>query len=126
MPAKILDNSIEKYQLKQVLNELLISNEYSQISISTGYWDLPGMVEIFEGLSFFLNRSDVTFRLLLGEEPSVKSYQLSNKIKPDPNFPDKYLKIDLEELELKPEFQKVTDLLSKFLKKTNRDLQSFK
>ncbi len=125
MPAKILDNSIEKYQLKQVLNELLISNEYSQISISTGYWDLPGMVEIFEGLSFFLNRSDVTFRLLLGEEPSVKSYQLSNKIKPDPNFPDKYLKIDLEELELKPEFQKVTDLLSKFLKKNESGFAKF-
>jgi hypothetical protein len=73
---KIIDNSIDKYQLKTILKELLLSDNYTQVSIATGYWDLPGMVEIFEELSSYLLRKNVTFRLLLGEEPSVKAYQL--------------------------------------------------
>lgn len=123
MPAKILDNSTEKYQLKHTLKELLISNNYAEISIATGYWDLPGMVEIFEELSVFLSRDNISFRLLLGEEPSVKSYQVNEKARKyvDPNFPQKYLKSDLEELELKPEFQKVTALLSKYLNKSGAE-----
>jgi superfamily II DNA or RNA helicase len=116
MLAKILDNSIETYQLKQVLKELLNSNNFTQISIATGYWDLPGMVEIFEELKGYLNRENVSFRLLLGEEPNVKSYQLKNPQKQDPDFPQKYLKTDLEQLELKPEFQKVVGLISNTLK----------
>ena len=117
MLSKILDNSIDKYQLKYVIKELLISNNYSELSIATGYWDLPGMVEIFEELCSFLNRDDTSMRLLLGEEPSVKAYQIKNPQSIDPNFPYKYLKTDLEELDLKPEFQKVVALLSKHLKK---------
>ena len=125
MPAKILDNSIDKYQLKHVLKGLLLSDQYSQISIATGYWDLPGMVEIFDEFHSYLQRSNVSFRLLLGEEPSVKTYQLKNPIKQDPDFPQKYLKTDLEELELKPEFQKVTELLTLYLTKETEDNVKF-
>jgi phosphatidylserine/phosphatidylglycerophosphate/cardiolipin synthase-like enzyme len=74
------------------------------------------MVEIFEELKGYLNRENVSFRLLLGEEPNVKSYQLKNPQKQDPDFPQKYLKTDLEQLELKPEFQKVVGLISNTLK----------
>lgn len=114
---KIIDNSIDKYQFKTVFKELLLSNNFSQISVATGYWDLPAMVEIFEELTHYFERDNVTFRLLLGEEPYVKTYQLKEPIKQDPNFPQKYLKADLEVLELKPEYQKVTALLSKYLDK---------
>jgi superfamily II DNA or RNA helicase len=115
MPAKILDNSIDRYQLKTTIQQLLISNQCTQISIATGYWDLPGMVEIFSELSGYLEKNNVTFRLLLGEEPYVRTYQLKEPKKQDPNFPQKYLKTDLEELELKSEYQKVTALISKYL-----------
>ncbi|MBL0047513.1 MAG: DEAD/DEAH box helicase family protein [Bacteroidetes bacterium] len=115
---KLIDNSISEYQLGSILKELLADNSYSQISIATGYWDLPGMVEIFAELEKYLDRENITFRLLLGEEPSIKSYQVKNPETVDPNFPQKYLKKDLEDLELKPEFQKVIDLLTKFLEKT--------
>src|SRR5580658_7124372 len=117
MPVKILDNSIEKYKLKTILKELLVSIHFSEVSIATGYWDLPGMVEIFEGLDNFLSRDNISFRLLLGEEPSVKAYQVRRPQPVDPDFPQKYLKSDLEELELKPEYQKVTELISKYSKK---------
>ena len=48
MIPKILDNSIPQYQLKSVIAELLSSNQFAELAIATGYWDLPGMVEIFD------------------------------------------------------------------------------
>jgi ERCC4-related helicase len=116
---KLLDNSSDEYQLGSVLKNLINDNDYSQISIATGYWDLPGMVELFEELKGFLERGNTTFRLLLGEEPSVRAYQVKKPAKQDPDFPEKYLKRDLEDLQLKAEFQKVADLLGKYLTKEN-------
>src|SRR5690242_16345577 len=104
MIPKILDNSVQQYQMKSVIVDLLKSNKFTELAIATGYWDLPGMVEIFDELSLFLSREEVSFRLLLGEEPSVKAYQVKKPQPVDPDFPQKYLKKDLEELELKPEF----------------------
>lgn len=123
MLSKILDNSIPEYQLKTVIADLLTSNRFTEVAIATGYWDLPGMVDIFEELSSFLLTENVKFRLLLGEEPNVKTYQLVNPEKVDPNFPLKYLKKDIEALELQPEFQNVCDLLSKYLNNDDGKLQ---
>ncbi len=59
------------------------------------------MVEIYEELKGFLEKENITFRLLLGEEPSVRAYQVRKPAKQDPDFPEKYLKRDLEDLQLK-------------------------
>ncbi|HCR90903.1 MAG TPA: hypothetical protein DIW50_10700 [Prolixibacteraceae bacterium] len=118
---KLIDNSANEYRLGNTLKELLADNSYSQVSIATGYWDLPGMVEIYDELSIYLERDNASFRLLLGEEPSVKAYQIRNPAKQDPDFPEKYLKKDLENLQLKEEFQKVANLLSKYLNETNSE-----
>ncbi|MCX6162733.1 MAG: phospholipase D-like domain-containing protein [Ignavibacteriae bacterium] len=109
---KLLDNSSDEYRLSEILKELFVNTAYSQVSIATGYWDLPGMVEIYDSLKCFLERENTTFRLLLGEEPTVKSYQVRNPETVDPGFPGKYLKKDLEDLQLKNEFQKIADLLN--------------
>ncbi|MBN1339638.1 MAG: DEAD/DEAH box helicase family protein [Bacteroidales bacterium] len=116
---KLIDNSSNEYQLGSVLKELINDNSYSQISVATGYWDLPGMVEILPELAQFLERENISFRLLLGEEPSVKAYQVKKPAQQDPDFPEKYLKKDLEDLQLKEEFQKVADLLGKYMNETN-------
>ncbi len=116
---KLIDNSSNEYQLGTVLRELIQDNAFSLISIATGYWDLPGMASILEELNHFLERDDITFRLLLGEEPSVRAYQVKNPKQQDPDFPEKYLKKDLEDLQLKEEFQKVADLLGKYANETN-------
>ena len=112
---KLIDNSTGEYQLGNILKELILDKSYSQIAIATGYWDLPGMVDIYDELKAFLERDNTSFRLLLGEEPSVRAYQVRNPEKQDPDFPEKYLKKDLENLELKEEFKKVADLLEKYL-----------
>jgi ERCC4-related helicase len=116
---KLIDNSSNEFQLGNVLKELIADTAYSEISIATGYWDLPGMVEIYDELNSFLIRENTSLRLLLGEEPSVKAYQVKNPAKQDPDFPEKYLKKDLEELQLKEEFQKVADLLCKYMNEEN-------
>jgi len=87
MVPKILDNSIPEYQLKEVISGFLLDTRFTHVAIATGYWDLPGMADIFNELSSFLDREDVRFRLLLGEEPSVRTYQLKNPEPVDPNFP---------------------------------------
>jgi ERCC4-related helicase len=116
---KLIDNSASDYQLGSIIKELIIDDSFSQISIATGYWDLPGMVSILAELNHFLQRDEVVLRILLGEEPSVKAYQVKNPQKQDPDFPEKYLKRDLEELQLKEEFQKVAELLGKYMNETN-------
>ncbi len=116
---KLIDNSSNEYQLGCVLKELINDTSYSEISIATGYWDLPGMVGIYDELSTFLERENITFQILLGEEPSVKAYQVRNPAKQDPGFPEKYLKKNLEDLQLREEFQKVAYLLGKHMNETN-------
>lgn len=116
---KLVDNSTDDYKLSIILKELLSDPSYSQFSVATGYWDLPGMVEIYDHLKEFLERDNTTLRLMLGEEPSVRAYQVKKAAKQDPDFPEKYLKKDLEDLELKDEFQRAADLLGKYLSKEN-------
>ncbi len=116
---KLIDNSSNEYQFGCVLKELINDTFFSEISIATGYWDLPGMVGIYEELSSFLERDNITFRILLGEEPSVKAYQVRNPAKQDPGFPEKYLKKDLENLQLKEEFQKIANLLGNYMNESN-------
>lgn len=117
---KLIDNSAPEYHLGNTLKKLLLSPNFTQVSIATGYWDLPGMVMIYDELKTFLERGGTTFRLLLGEEPSVRAYQVKNPAKQDPDFPGKYLKKDLEELQLKDEFQKIADLLGKYISDKNK------
>ena len=84
---KILDNSIDKFQLKTTLHNLFVSGTYSQISIATGYWDLPGMLELLPAFEIFLGINMLTeIRFLIGEEPKVRINQL------DTSFPERYLK----------------------------------
>lgn len=111
---KLIDNTSEEYMMGHILKELLCDVRFTEISIATGYWDLPAMVELHHELKTFLERENTIFRLILGEEPSVKAYQVKNPVKQDPDFPGQYLKRDLEELQLKEEFQKAADLLGKY------------
>ncbi|HNQ67750.1 MAG TPA: SNF2-related protein [Bacteroidales bacterium] len=120
---KLIDNSGNEFKLGNLVKELLISDDYQEISVATGYWDLPGMVSIFDELKSFLSKPDTKLRLLIGEEPNVRSYQVKNPSKQDPDFPEKFLKKDLEDLELKEEFQKVADLLVKSISNENNKLE---
>src|SRR3990172_4259857 len=107
---KIIDNSNSRFQLKTYLTELLISNKYTEFSVATGYWDLPGLLELLPVLEVLLGTNMLSeIRFLIGEEPKVRINQL------DTSFPEKYIKEDLKDLPFKPEYQNAARFLSTHL-----------
>lgn len=103
---KILDNSSPKFQLKTYLTDLLTSSKYTELSIATGYWDLPGMLELLPAFEAFLGTNMPSeIRFLIGEEPKVRVNQL------DTSFPERYIKDDLRDLPFKPEYENVAKFL---------------
>ena len=59
MLPKIIDNSAPHYEMKSVFAEQLKSDKFKELTIATGYWDLPGMVDIFDELTHLLSRDGV-------------------------------------------------------------------
>ena len=50
---KLLDNSGVAFQLKEFLCGRLLSGEFTQLSVATGYWDLPAVIELLPALEVF-------------------------------------------------------------------------
>ncbi len=84
---KIIDNN--RRVLKDTLDQLC--ENYDEISIATGYWDLPGTQLLIDKLENFKK-----IRLLIGQEPLAPRYKKSN---PEIDFPDQDIFSDLEMLE---------------------------
>ncbi|MEY8461632.1 SNF2-related protein [Eggerthellaceae bacterium 24-137] len=107
MYPRLIDN--KRQDLKSVLSDIIGSGKYEYLSIATGYWDLPGMVDIIDGLARFKG-----IRLLIGQEPLPHRFQKSlqlNENDPDALFPDKNFAFDLEQLGKRKE-REVTELRS--------------
>ncbi len=114
MQSTLIDNSNEKLSLVYYLKQCLSLSEINELKIATGYWDLPGMVLIYDKLKAFLEREETRFYLLIGKDPRITiSQQEKVKIK-DPSYPKDFIKTDIEDLELKEEYQKVVNLLLKY------------
>ncbi|PIR87473.1 MAG: hypothetical protein COU11_00445 [Candidatus Harrisonbacteria bacterium CG10_big_fil_rev_8_21_14_0_10_49_15] len=85
---KIIDN-----QRKKLLDSLIeASNNFDEISIATGYWDLEATALL---LPYLKNYKKI--RLLIGREPLIPRHQL-NEVEPD--FPDKDIFEDLQKLKI--------------------------
>ena len=111
MQNTLIDNSSEELKLSTILKQCFTNPNISEIKIATGYWDLPGMVLIYDELKSFLEREDTIFQLLIGKDPRIAiSQQEKIKIK-DPSYPKDFIKTDIQNLELKSEYQKVVKLL---------------
>ena len=111
MQNTLIDNSSEELKLSTILKQCFTNTNISEIKIATGYWDLPGMVLIYDELKSFLEREDTIFQLLIGKDPRIAiSQQEKIKIK-DPSYPKDFIKTDIQNLELKSEYQKVVKLL---------------
>ncbi|MEI6752452.1 MAG: helicase-related protein [Paludibacter sp.] len=109
----LIDNSTEALKMLSVLKECIETVHPTEIMIATGYWDLPGMALIYDELKGFLEKENTKFRLIIGKEPMVRVYQQSEPLKRD-DFPGQYLKTDINNLSLTPEYQQVVDLLLKY------------
>ncbi len=83
---KIIDNN--RSSLLDLFKS--IANDYSEISIATGYWDLAGTELVLEQLSQYKK-----IRLLIGREPAIPR---DNRGVIEPDFPDEDFYRDLRDL----------------------------
>lgn len=92
----LLDNS-ESYRMVDCLKTMLLNEQCAELKIASGYWDLPGMKVIYPELKSFLERGG-RLDLLIGEEPPVRQYQLAPNQNHDEQFPDFYIRRDIQRL----------------------------
>lgn len=94
---KIIDNDRKK--LSDLINE--VANSHSCLSIATGYWDLPGLLEVFENIKDYKS-----IRLIIGQEPLPPRFATKlNMNEPEKSFPELDFKASLGELEQRDEFR---------------------
>lgn len=105
----LIDNT-DKLKMAAYLRRCIKEKDINTIQIATGYWDVPGMALVTEELKAFLERDGTQLQILIGQEPYVYADQVKEPTYRR-NFPDDYIKKDLEELELKEEYKGVVDLL---------------
>jgi hypothetical protein len=109
----LLDNS-ESLQLASFLKTLFLDPCYTSVMFATGYLDIPGLALVYNELKTFLERPETSLKLLIGQEPIIRSYQ---KKEPEDtlDFPRDYIRRDLAELYLLPEYDRVVKLLLEYL-----------
>lgn len=91
MGARIIDN--KRVQLAEVFNEL--APKFKQLSIATGYWDLPGLQLVFDSIHDY-----ESVRLLIGQEPMPPQYAKRLDLQHlDETFPELQMVENLQELE---------------------------
>lgn len=105
----LIDNT-DKLKMAAYLRRCIKEKDINTIQIATGYWDVPGMALVVDKLATFLERDGTQLQILIGQEPYVYAGQVKEPTYRR-NFPDDYIKKDLEELELKEEYKGVVDLL---------------
>ena len=91
MGARIIDN--RRISLAAVLNEL--APKYSELSIATGYWDLPGLQLVFDSIRHY-----ESIRLLIGQEPMPPAFAPNLDMQQlDETFPELQMMANLQNLD---------------------------
>ena len=100
LESTLIDNS-ENLKLVDTLKELISNPNIEQIKIASGYWDLPGTSLVVSELTSFLERDGTNLQLLIGKDPMVYAGQLKDPKYKDSSYPDDFIKVDLNELDVK-------------------------
>ena len=117
MQNTLIDNS-DQFRLVNYLNELANDTKCNEICIATGYWDLKGTKLLYDALLPFFERGG-KMRLLIGEEPTVRSYQLQTDIPKEEKFPDFYIQRDVNQLT--EEYAPVAQMLLRAIYSSEKD-----
>lgn len=114
MQNTLIDNSAQ-LQMQQTLRECLSLNGIHTVQIATGYWDLLGMALVLDELRTFLQKEGTKLQLLIGKDPFVYANQVVNPKYKNKQYPNDYIRTDIEELDLADEACKqVVELLMKY------------
>lgn len=106
-----LPKIIENNRKKMVDTLLELAKEYKELSIATGYWDLPGTQLIFEEVKNYKK-----IRLLIGQEPLMPRYSHElGLVEPDPAFPDKDVSFDLAHLPQESQYRELVTQMKQLI-----------
>lgn len=114
MNNTLIDNSTEQLSLRNKLKECFSQEGLHTVCIATGYWDMPGLALVAKELEVFLKKEGAKLRLLIGKDPYVYACQLEKSKTKSPQFPDDYIKTDINKLELKDEYKRVVQQLFQY------------
>lgn len=109
----LIDNS-DNLKLVDTLKQLIKNPSITEIKIASGYWDLPGTSLVVEELKEFLNKDGSNLKLLIGKDPQVFANQVKEAKYKDASYPDDFIRVDINELDVKEEYQEAVKLLLDF------------
>ena len=116
----LIDNS-DNLTLVSILKELIKNPSITKIKIATGYWDLPGTSLIVAELKEFLQKDGNNLKLLIGKDPQVLAYQVKEPKYKDASYPDDFIRVDINELDVKDEYQESVKILLEYGVMLNSD-----
>lgn len=120
---QLIDNT-ENYKLLNYIKGLLLDETYNELYIATGYWDIPAIAVLYDELNTFLKRDNTSIKLLLGEDPEVKNYQLKHSDDIDlNNYPDSYFEYHLSNIPVTSEYEDSIALLLEYVSGDNPKFQ---
>ena len=108
----LIDNSNESLKMDTIISKIINDGDISEICIATGYWDLPGTKVLYESLTSFLTREGTSIKMIIGQEPLLRSYQQVPGKSEERNFPDFYIKRDVDRLT--EEYKPVASMLNTY------------
>lgn len=111
----LIDNSSDSLSMSSYLKKCITLEGIDKICIATGYWDVLGMSLVISELSAFLEKDGTSLQLLIGKDPYVYASLLQNPKYKDATYPSDYIRTDINDLELKQEYEQVIQLLLKHL-----------
>lgn len=114
MNNTLIDNS-DNLKLVDTIKEILADISINQIDIATGYWDIPGMMLLTDVFDSFLQRNNAKLRLLIGKDPLLMIKHNNNPKYKDFKYPEDFIRSDINEIEVKPEYEKAVSFLLKYL-----------
>ena len=116
----LIDNS-DNLKLVDTLKQLIKNPSITEIKIASGYWDLPGTSLVVEELKEFLNKDGSNLKLLIGKDSQVFANQVKEAKYKDASYPDDFIRVDINELDVKEEYQEAVKLLLDFGVMKNSD-----
>ena len=116
----LIDNSDGRTLLKFIHEIMAEAEPLDEILIATGYWDIPGLSLLAKSLDIFLKKPNTKLKILIGSDPLfMAKYNTKPKYK-GLKYPEEYIKTDIEEIEVTPEYENAVSFLLKYLDDQNK------
>jgi len=97
MQNTLIDNS-ELLKMQQALHDCFTMPNLHTVRIATGYWDMPGLALLLDELRAFLSKDGTKLQLLIGKDPYIYANQLQEPKYKGKNYPNDYIRTDIEQL----------------------------